>query len=118
MVPRAGIWYGSFISNTTSGWPMVQRSAANLGEAGRSLSLPFGAPASTHAGIGSICLSLRRGGFLKTPCAGSAPHGGTVRVATRLRIDRAHGRASSYLISDIGANIAGRWHSTHLEYKI
>src|SRR4051812_30922784 len=41
-----------------------------------------------------------------------------VREATRLRIDFAHGRASSKLTSDIGANIVWRWHSTHLEYKI
>src|SRR5687768_9520987 len=114
MVPRAGIENGSFISNTASGLPMLQPSAANVGTAGRSPSLPFGAPASTQARMVSISLSVSRGSFLKVPCDGSAPQGGMVRVATRLRIDFAHGRASSYLISDIGANIVGRWHSTHL----
>ena len=93
---------------------MLQPSAANFGTAGRSLSLPFGAPASTQARMVSISLSVSRGSFLNVPCAGSAPQGGMVRVATRLRIDFAHGRASSYLISDIGANIVGRWHSAHL----
>ena len=31
---------------------------------------------------------------------------------------RAHGRASSNVINDIGANIVGRWHSTQLLYRI
>ncbi|MND00672.1 hypothetical protein D3C83_193700 [compost metagenome] len=55
-----------------------------------------------------ISLSDNRGSFLNTPCAGSAPQGGMVRAATRVRIARAHGRASSYFTSDIGANIVGR----------
>jgi hypothetical protein len=38
-----------------------------------------------------------------------------VFAETRCLIDRAHGRASSYFTSDIGANIVGRWHSTQRE---
>ena len=37
-----------------------------------------------------------------------------IRDTTRCLIDRAYGRASSYVNSDIGANIVGRWHSTQL----
>jgi hypothetical protein len=33
-------------------------------------------------------------------------------------IARAYGRASSYVMSDIGANIVGRWHSAQLLYMI
>ena len=105
-MPVAGILKSSVIVNTTSGLPMVQPST-NVGAVGRSLSSPFGAPASTHATMVAISLSESRGSFLKTPCAGSAPHGGMVRVETRCLIDRAHGRASSYFTSDIGANIVG-----------
>ena len=33
-------------------------------------------------------------------------------------IDRAHGRASSYVTSDIGAIESGRWHASHFSWKI
>ena len=46
------------------------------------------------------------------------PHGGIVRSVTRFLIERAHGRASSYDVSDIGANIVARWQSMHDLYKI
>src|SRR5262245_56369230 len=113
-VPVAGILYDSCMEKTASGLPIVQPSAIS-GSFGMSLSSPFGAPPSTHARIVATSLSLSRGSFLNTPCAGSAPQGGMVREATRVRIAFAHGRASSYFSSDIGANIVGRWHSTHLE---
>ena len=44
--------------------------------------------------------------------------GGMLRDATRSRIERAHGRASSYVCSDIGAIESGRWHDSHLFWKI
>jgi hypothetical protein len=113
-VPLAGIWKGASISKIASGSPIVQPST-KAGSFGRSLLSPLGAPPSTHARIVAISLSDKRGSFLKTPCSASAPHGGMVRVATRLRIDLAHGRASSNFTSDMGANIVGRWHSTHFE---
>jgi hypothetical protein len=45
-------------------------------------------------------------------------HGGICRAATRVRIDRAHGRASSQVTSDIGPIEFGRWHDSHLAWKI
>ncbi len=45
-------------------------------------------------------------------------HGGIWRVATRSLIDRAHGRASWYVTSDIGAIEPGSWHDWHLAWKI
>ncbi len=115
--PSAGIVNSSSIVKIASGLPIVQPSA-NVGAAGRSLSSPFGAPASTQATMVSISFSLSRGSFLKVPCAGSAPHGGIARETTRCLIDLAHGRAASNVVSDIGANIVGRWHSTQLLLKI
>ena len=38
-----------------------------------------------------------------TPTLWSMCHGGICRVATRCLIDRAHGRASANVMSDIGA---------------
>ena len=52
------------------------------------------------------------------PCGVSAPHGGIAPETTRCLIERAHGRASSNVVRDIGANIVGRWHSTQLLLKI
>jgi hypothetical protein len=43
----------------------------------------------------------------------SDPQGGMVRAVTRVLIARRYGRASSYVVSDIGANIVARWHSMH-----
>src|SRR3954462_121472 len=45
-------------------------------------------------------------------------HGGICRAPTRAAIDFAHGRASSYVISDIGAILSGRWHDSHFCWKI
>jgi hypothetical protein len=44
--------------------------------------------------------------------------GGISLDATRIRIDRAHGRASSHVTSDIGATELGRWHDSHFAWKI
>src|ERR1700704_1928530 len=45
-------------------------------------------------------------------------HGGISRCATRCLIERAQGLASSYVMSDIGATVAGRWHTWQLRWKI
>src|SRR5262245_34144999 len=100
-----------------SGLPMVQPSAI-CGIFGMSAMSPLGAPPSIHETIVSISLSVRRGSLRNTPCGMSEPHGGIVFAETRCLIDRSHGRASSYVVSDIGANIVARWHSTHDLYKI
>src|SRR5215813_8468617 len=52
------------------------------------------------------------------PTVLSMCHGGICRDATRARIDRAHGRTSSKVRSDIGAIESGRWHASHLLWKI
>src|SRR5882672_12741038 len=96
---------------------MVQPSA-NSGAFGISRSLPRAAPPSTQATIVSISCCERRGSFLKTPIGESADQGGISRLVTFCRIARAHGRVSSYVTSDIGANIDGRWHSTQLLYRM
>src|SRR2546423_1336661 len=45
-------------------------------------------------------------------------HGGMSRCATRCLIDRAQGRASSYVMSDIGATVPGRWQTWQLRWKM
>src|SRR3954465_15446809 len=52
------------------------------------------------------------------PMVLSMCHGGIWRAPTRDAIDFAHGRASSYVISDIGAMLSGRWHDSHFCWKI
>src|SRR6476469_7341867 len=88
--------------------------------AGMSLGSPFGAPAETHARIVSICSSLSDRSFLNfwMPTVLSMCQGGICRAPTRAAIDLAHGRASSYVISDIGAMLSGRWHDSHCCWKI
>ena len=73
--------------------------------------LPCGAPASTHLAIVSISSSRSDGSFLKLwmPTCGSRNHGGISCAAVFVLIDRAHGRTSSYVRSDIGAIWPGRW---------
>jgi hypothetical protein len=58
----------------------------------------------------SICSSLNERSFLKVwmPTVRSMCHGGICRVSTRWAMARAHGRASSYEMSDIGAMLSGR----------
>src|SRR5437762_3807403 len=116
-VPSAGTVNGCCIVNTKSGLPVDQPSA-KLGAAGSSARLPSGAPPSTHAAIKSISACFRLTSFAYLPTAGSAPHGGIWRDWTFSLIARAHGRASSYVSSDIGAIAAGRWHSTQFLYRI
>src|SRR5262245_3648095 len=87
---------------------------------GMSFGSPFGAPAATHDWIVSICSSLSERSFLNfwMPTVLSMCHGGIWRVATRSRIERAQGRASSYVASDIGAMPSVRWQASHLAWKI
>ena len=80
-----------------------------------SAALPLAAPPSTHAAIVSISfcdrlMSLRIGKV----CDMSAPQGGISRATTLALIALAHGRASSYDSSDIGATSPGRWQFAHL----
>src|SRR4030095_12895346 len=52
------------------------------------------------------------------PTVLSMCHGGIWRAPTRAAIDFAHGRASSYVASDIGAIPSARWADSHLFWKI
>ena len=116
--PVAGIVNSSSIVKIASGLPIDQPSA-NFGAAGRSLSSPFGAPPSTHATMVSISLSRQPRIVLERRRApGRRPTAASRRATTRCLIDLAHGRAASNVVSDIGANIVGRWHSTQLLLKI
>src|SRR5262245_40888925 len=88
---------------------------ANVGAGGMSFGSPLAAPLSTHFTIVSISFSERDGSsrISLIPTVGSRFHGGISRRLTRVLIARAHGRASSYVSSDIGATCPGRWHDTH-----
>src|SRR5688572_21063673 len=103
---------------TSGSLPYVQP-VANCGTGGMSAALPRAAPPSTHAAIVSISfcdrlMSLRIG----SDCDMSAPHGGISRATTFDLIAFAHGRASSYDSSDMGATSPGRWQLAHLLYMI
>ena len=92
---------------------------ANFGDGGMSAALPRAAPPSTHAAIVSISfcdrlMSLRIGSVWVM----SAPQGGISRDTTFALIALAHGRASSYDSSDIGATSPGRWQLAHFLYMI
>src|SRR4029453_5618365 len=52
------------------------------------------------------------------PTVLSMCHGGIWRPPTRDAIDLAHGRASSYLASPIGAMPWARGHASHFDWKI
>src|SRR5260221_3338069 len=52
------------------------------------------------------------------PTVLSMCHGGIWRPPTRCAIDFTHGRASSYVCSDMGAMLAGRWQASHFAWKI
>src|SRR5262245_35639360 len=85
-----------------------------------SLGSPFGAPASTHFTMVSICPSVSERSFLYfwIPTDLSRCQGGIWRVETRLLMERAQGRLSSYVTSDIGAIDSGRWHASHFSWKM
>jgi hypothetical protein len=107
----------SSISKTASGVPIDQPSA-NFGATADPCRRPSARRHRPTRRSVSISFADRRGSFLNMPCGVSAPHGGIAPETTRCLIDRAHGRASSNVVSDIGANIVGRWHSTQLLLKI
>src|SRR5262247_1526254 len=85
-----------------------------------SAGLPSGAPASTHLTIVSTSRSLSDRSLLKccTPTFLSMNHGGISRAATFSLIDRALGRTSAYVSSDIGAMLPGRWQTWQLLWKM
>src|ERR1041384_6931612 len=85
-----------------------------------SAGFPSGAPASTQAEIVWMSRSLSDRSLAKccTPTFLSMNHGGMSRASTFCLMARAHGRASSYVSSDIGAMLPGRWHTWQLFWKI
>src|SRR5262249_14035197 len=52
------------------------------------------------------------------PTVLSMCHGGICRPPTRAAIDLAHGRASSYVTSAIGAIPSARWQDSHFAWKM
>src|SRR4051812_8223251 len=108
MVPVAGSSNGFGISTTTSGL-MFQPSSKCFG-AGASFGLPAGAPASAQAASVAMSRDDSFRSFENSPNSASANHGGICFAVVFVLIERAHGRASSYEISDIGATSPGRWH--------
>ncbi len=85
-----------------------------------SAGLPRGEPASTQRAIVAISSSLSDGSFLNDvmPIDLSMWNGGISRELVRVLIERAHGRASSYVMSDIGAISPARWQLTHERWRI
>src|SRR6185295_16921172 len=106
----AGIVYSEDFT-TRSGLPNPSRTACHSlsvtsGLAGgRSFGSPCGDPPSTQRTMVSTCSSVSDKSFLNfwTPTLRSMCQGGICRVATRSLIERAHGRASWYVMSDMGA---------------
>ena len=116
-MPDAGTSAGASIESTRSGVPIFHAAFAGAW-ASRSFASPCAAPPSTQATIVATSLSDRRGSLANSPWRGSACHGGITRSATAFRIARAHGRAASYVVSDIGAISPGWWHETQLALKM
>src|SRR3954467_14007499 len=100
-----------------SGVPIVQP-LSYVGATGRSAALPSGAPPVAHATSVALSASLSRRSFRNSPCFGSACHGGIDPLPTCVAIDFAHGRASLYVRSDIGAISPGRWQFVQFLKKI
>src|SRR5438874_290946 len=95
-----------------SGFPMCHLSTSvNWRGGGISAELPCGAPASAHFAIVAISASVNDGSSLNfvMPTWRSMYHGGISRAATFALIDFAHGRASWYVNSGIGAMAPWRW---------
>src|SRR5438552_3111321 len=106
---------------TISGLPMCHLSTSlNCRGAGMSAAFPAGAPASTHFAIVAISASLSDGSSLNfvIPTCRSMYHGGISRAAVFCLIDRAHGRTSWYVRSDIGAIAPGRWQFWQERWRI
>ena len=103
------------ISRTRSGSVPLVQPVVSFGAGGMSAALPFTAPPSTHAAIVSISFCVRLMSLrIGSVCVMSAPQGGISRATTLVLIALAHGRASSYDSSDIGATSPGRWQLAHL----
>jgi len=68
----------------------------------------------------AICSSVSDMSFLNfwTPTLRSMCQGGIWRARTRALIDRAQGRESLCVASDIGAIEPGSWHDWHLAWKM
>src|SRR5436853_6984471 len=116
MVPVAGSSNAFGISTITSG--LMFQPFSNFFAGGASFGLPAGAPASAHAASVSISRDASLRSLLNTPASGSANHGGICFACVLVLIDRAHGLASSYEISDIGATSPGRWQVWQLFWRI
>src|SRR5215471_20436720 len=116
MVPVAGSSKGFGISTITSG--LIFQPSSKCLAGGASFGLPAGAPASAHAASVAISRELSLRSFANRPYSESANHGGICFAVVFVLIPRAHGRASSYEISDIGATSPGRWQVWQLFWRI
>src|SRR5262245_1269619 len=105
---------------TMSGLNCHSELLANCRAGGMSAGFPRGAPLSAHFTIVAISASVNEGSFLNfwIPIVRSMWNGGISRAATLVFIVFAHGRASSYVMSDIGAISPGRWQVTHERCRI
>src|SRR5687767_7749460 len=94
--------------------------SANWRGGGMSAGFPCGAPASTHFMMVEMSASVSERSLLKccTPMFLSMNHGGISRATTFCLIDLAHGRVCSYVTSDIGAMLPGRWHTWQLFWRM
>src|SRR5258706_6921633 len=101
MVPLAGIGNADGISTTMSG--LIRHPSGKVFAGGLSFASPSGAPLSAHVEIMAISCEVRRRSLVKCPYFGSANHGGIICVTTAALSALAHGRASAYVSSDIGA---------------
>src|SRR5215831_8588620 len=110
--PVAGTCDSIGKSITASGVPNAHPPSGNVGAGGRSLSSPFGAPASDHFTIVSTSFGDRLRSLAIFTLSALAPHGGISRATTLFFIARAHGRAFWYVMSGIGATSPGRWQTT------
>src|SRR5262249_37907878 len=93
---------------TTMSGLICQPSAGHAIGGGASAGSPCGAPASAHVAVVSISRVESDPSLANCPGVGSANQGGVWRLSTFALIDRAQGRASSYVRSDIGAIWPGR----------
>src|ERR671912_2613272 len=92
---RGSILNSTGIFTTTSGSLLNFQPPGYDGGDGKSASLPFGAPASTHLAIVAISLSVICRSLLNFSVLRPTPHGGISFLSTFDLIDRAHGRTSS-----------------------
>jgi hypothetical protein len=115
--PSAGTGKGLGSVSTRSGLPSCQPSR-NRGGRGRSARSPRGAPASAQRRSVSICPASSVRASLNSPQPGCGIHGGIVRSSTTRAICFARLRASSYVSSENGGDLVGRWHVAQCANKI